>query len=165
MAERLTGDYRKYLDKNYLGAWDVPDDGDLILTIDHAERNEVQNERGKETKTVLYFKEDYKPMILNKVNPDSISKALGSTKLEDWEGKRIAIFSEKVNAFGGVKDALRVRPYPPKETDVFCEDCGQKIAVHGSYSVNKIVTMSRAKYGADLCWDCAMKRKEAGDEK
>lgn len=163
MAERLTGDYRKYLDKNYLGAWDVPDDGDLILTIDHAERNEVQNERGKETKTVLYFKEDYKPMILNKVNPDSISKALGSTKLEDWEGKRIAIFSEKVNAFGGVKDALRVRPYPPKETDVFCEDCGQKIAVHGSYSVNKIVTMSRAKYGADLCWDCAMKRKEAGD--
>ena len=165
MAERLTGDYRKYLDKNYLGAWDVPDDGDLILTIDHAERNEVQNERGKETKTVLYFKEDYKPMILNKVNPDSISKALGSTKLEDWEGKRIAIFSEKVNAFGGVKDALRVRPYPPKETDVFCEDCGQKIAVHGSYSVNKIVTMSRAKYGADLCWDCAMKRKVAGDEK
>ena len=163
MAERLTGDYRKYLDKNYLGAWDVPDDGDLILTIDHAERNEVQNERGKETKTVLYFKEDYKPMILNKVNPDSISKALGSTKLEDWEGKRIAIFSEKVNAFGGVKDALRVRPYPPKETDVFCEDCGQKIAVHGSYSVNKIVTMSRAKYGADLCWDCAMKRKEASD--
>lgn len=161
MAERLTGDYRKYLDKNYLGAWDVPDDGDLILTIDHAERNEVQNERGKETKTVLYFKEDYKPMILNKVNPDSISKALGSTKLEDWEGKRIAIFSEKVNAFGGVKDALRVRPYPPKETDVFCEECGQKIAVHGSYSVNKIVTMSRAKYGADLCWDCAMKRKEA----
>ena len=163
MAERLTGDYRKYLDKNYLGAWDVPDDGDLILTIDHAERNEVQNERGKETKTVLYFKEDYKPMILNKVNPDSISKALGSTKLEDWEGKRIAIFSEKVNAFGGVKDALRVRPYPPKETDVFCEDCGQKVAVHGSYSVNKIVTMSRAKYGADLCWDCAMKRKEASD--
>ena len=163
MAERLTGDYRKYLDKNYLGAWDVPDDGDLILTIDHAERNEVQNERGKETKTVLYFKEDYKPMILNKVNPDSISKALGSTKLEDWEGKRIAIFSEKVNAFGGVKDALRVRPYPPKETDVFCEDCGQKVTVHGSYSVNKIITMSRAKYGADLCWDCAMKRKEASD--
>ena len=119
MAERLTGDYRKYLNKNFLGAWDVPEDGDLILTIDHAERNEVQNERGKETKTVLYFKEDYKPMILNKVNPDSISKALGSTHIEDWEGKRIAIFSEKVNAFGGLKDALRVRPYPPKETRAY----------------------------------------------
>lgn len=161
MAERLTGDYRKYLDKNFLGAWDVPDDGDLILTIDHAERNEVQNERGKETKTVLYFVEDYKPMILNKVNPDSISKALGSTKIEDWEGKRIAIFSEKVNAFGGVKDALRVRPYAPKETRAFCDNCGQLIEAHGSYSVNKIVTMSKAKYGQCLCWDCAQARKAA----
>ena len=163
MAERLTGDYRKYLNKNFLGAWDVPEDGDLILTIDHAERNEVQNERGKETKTVLYFKEDYKPMILNKVNPDSISKALGSTHIEDWEGKRIAIFSEKVNAFGGVKDALRVRPYPPKETRAYCDNCGQLIEAHGSYSVNKIVTMSKAKYGQSLCWECAQAKKEAAD--
>ena len=161
MAERLTGDYRKYLNKNFLGAWDVPEDGDLILTIDHAERNEVQNERGKETKTVLYFKEDYKPMILNKVNPDSISKALGSTHIEDWEGKRIAIFSEKVNAFGGLKDALRVRPYPPKETRAYCDNCGQLIEAHGSYSVNKIVTMSKAKYGQSLCWECAQAKKEA----
>ena len=164
MAERLTGDYRKYLDKSFLGAWDVPEDGDLILTIDHAERNEVQNERGKETKTVLYFKEDYKPMILNKVNPDSISKALGSTHIEDWEGKRIAIFSEKVNAFGGVKDALRVRPYPPKETRAYCDNCGQLIEAHGSYSVNKIVTMSKAKYGQTLCWECAQAKKEAPNE-
>lgn len=164
MAERLTGDYRKYLDKSYLGAWDIPDDGDLILTIDRAVRDEVQNERGKEKKLILYFVEDYKPMIMNKVNPESISKALGSTKLEDWEGKRIAIYSEKVNAFGGVKDALRIRPYPPKETNVFCDNCGSKIEAHGSYSVNKIVTMSRAKYGQALCWECASARKEAASE-
>lgn len=163
MAERLTGDYRKYLDKNYLGSWDIPEDGDLILTIDHAERNEVQNERGKEIKTVLYFVEDYKPMILNKVNPENISKALGSTKIEDWEGKRIAINTEKVNAFGGVKDALRVRPYAPKETRAFCDNCGCEIEAHGSYSVNKIVTMSRAKYGQALCWECAQARKEAAE--
>lgn len=163
MAERLTGDYRKYLDKNYLGSWDIPEDGDFILTIDHAERNEVQNERGKEIKTVLYFVEDYKPMILNKVNPENISKALGSTKIEDWEGKRIAINTEKVNAFGGVKDALRVRPYAPKETRAFCDNCGSEIEPHGSYSVNKIVTMSRAKYGQALCWECAQARKEAAE--
>ena len=163
MAERLTGDYRKYLDKKYLGSWDVPDDGDLILTIDHAERNEVQNERGKEMKTVLYFVEDYKPMILNTVNPERISKALGSTHIEDWEGKRISIYTERVNAFGGVKDALRIRDYPPKETRAFCADCGQEIKTHGSFSVNKIVTMSKAKYGEALCWECAQARKEAGE--
>ena len=164
MAE-LNGDYRKFMDKNYLGSWDVPDGEDLIVTVDHAARDDVKNERGSEKKLTLHFVEDYKPMILNATNSKAISTAYGSTKVEDWAGKKIAIHTEKVTAFGGTTDALRIRPYPPKETDVLCEDCGQKIAVHGSYSVNKIVTMSRAKYGADLCWDCAMKRKEAGDEK
>ena len=163
MAERLTGDYRKYLDKNYLGAWDIPEDGDLILTIDHAERNEIQNERGKEKKSVLYFVEDYKPLILNKVNPESISKALGSAKFEDWEGKKIALYSEKVSAFGGTKDAVRIRPYPPKVTDVFCEDCGQLVTAHDGYSVNKIVTRSQALFGKNYCWDCSIKHKEAGE--
>lgn len=162
MAE-LKGDYRKFMDKNYLGSWDVPDGEDLIVTVDHAARDDVKNERGSEKKLTLHFVEDYKPMILNATNSKALSEAVGSTKVEDWSGKRVAIYTTKVTAFGGTTDALRIRPYPPKETDVFCEDCGQKIAVHGSYSVNKIVTMSRAKYGADLCWDCAMKRKEASD--
>lgn len=162
MAE-LKGDYRKFMDKNYLGSWDIPDGEDLIVTVDHAARDDVKNERGSEKKLTLHFVEDYKPMILNATNSKAISTAYGSTKVEDWAGKKIAIHTEKVTAFGGTTDALRIRPYPPKETDVFCEDCGQKVTVHGSYSVNKIVTMSRAKYGADLCWDCAMKRKEAGD--
>lgn len=164
MAE-LKGDYRKFMDKNYLGSWDVPDGEDLIVTVDHAARDDVKNERGSEKKLTLHFVEDYKPMILNATNSKAISEAVGSTKVEDWAGQRVSIFTQKVTAFGGTTDALRIRPYPPKETDVFCEDCGQKIAAHGSYSVNKIVTMSRAKYGADLCWDCAMKRKEASDEK
>ena len=102
-------------------------------------------------------------MILNKTNSDNISKAIGSKKVEDWEGKRIAIHTEKVPAFGGITDALRVRDYPPRETEVVCDGCGKKITAHGSYSVNKIVTMSKAKYGEALCWDCSVKRKEAED--
>ena len=35
MSEKLTGDFRKFMDKSFLGSWDVPDGGDLILTIDH----------------------------------------------------------------------------------------------------------------------------------
>jgi hypothetical protein len=165
MAEQLVGDYRKFVDKNYLGSWDVPDGEDLVLTIAKVTREEVKNERGAENKIILHFAEkDYKPMILNKrENPERISKALGTTRAEEWVGKRIAITTEKVSAFGGTTDALRVRPYPPKVTEVFCEDCGQAVTKHGDYSVNKIVTMSRAKYGTDLCWECALKRKEAAD--
>lgn len=160
MAE-LTGDYRKFMDKNYLGSWDVPDGEDLVLTIDKAARDDVKNERGSEKKLTLHFVEDYKPMILNATNSKAISEAVGSTKVEDWSGKRVAIYTTKVTAFGGTTDALRIRNYPPKETKAFCDNCGSLIEPHGSYSVNKIVTMSKAKYGQALCWDCASVRKEA----
>lgn len=164
MAE-LTGDYRKFMDKNYLGSWDVPDGEDLVLTIDRAARDDVKNERGSERKLTLHFVEDYKPMILNATNSKALSEAVGSTKVEDWSGKRVAIYTTKVTAFGGTTDALRIRNYPPRETKAFCDNCGCEIEAHGSYSVNKIVTMSKAKYGQALCWECAQARKEAADAK
>ena len=160
MAE-LKGDYRKFMDKNYLGAWDVPDDGDLILTIDRAARDDVKNERGTERKLTIHFVEDYKPMILNATNSKAITAAYGSPKVEDWAGKRIAIYTEKVTAFGGTTDALRIRPFPPKVTEIFCEDCGQIVTAHDGYSVNKIVTRSQALFGKNYCWDCSIKHKEA----
>ena len=160
MAE-LTGDYRKFMDKNYLGAWDVPDDGDLILTVDKAARDDVKNERGTERKLTLHFVEDYKPMILNATNSKAISEACGSTKVETWAGQRIAIYTQKVTAFGGTTDALRIRPYPPKETKAFCEDCGEEIQPIDGYTVNKIVLLNKSRYGKTLCVDCAKKYKEA----
>lgn len=165
MSSRLTGDFRKFMDKNFLGAWDVPDDGDLILTIDHAEQNDVKNERGSERKLTLHFRErDYKPMILNTTNAKAIAKAYGTHKVEMWEGKKVAIYTAKVTAFGGTTDALRIREYQPKDDTAFCEECGQEIKRHGDYSVNKIVTMTEAKYGRKLCWDCAKKAKESENE-
>lgn len=164
MAEKLTGDYRKFMDKNYLGSWDVPDDEDLVLTIDHAARDDVKNERGSERKLTIHFVEDKKPMILNATNSKAISEAHGSSKVEDWEGKKVAIYKTKVTAFGGTTDALRIRTYPPKETAVECASCGKKITAHGGYSVNKIAMKTKAAYGEALCYDCAEKRKEGADE-
>ena len=161
MSGKLTGDYRKYMDKNFLGSWDIPDGEDLILTIADVEQNEVKNERGSERKLTIHFAEDYKPLIMNATNCDRITKAYGSPKVEDWVGKRIALTTEKVPAFGSVKDAVRIRPYPPRETEAFCDECGQKIQRHGDYSVNKIVQLSKAKYKKCLCWDCSIKAKEA----
>ena len=122
MSERLTGDFRKFMDKSFLGSWDVPDSGDLILTIDHVERNDVQNEKGKEKKLTIHFKEkDYKPMIVNTTNAQAISKAYGSTKVEDWENKKISIYKATISAFGQTQECLRVRDYPPKSDEFYCE--------------------------------------------
>ena len=161
MSSRLTGDFRKFMDKNYLGSWDVPDGEDLVLTIDHAEQNDVKNERGSERKLTLHFAErGYKPMILNTTNAKRIGEVCGSNKVEKWEGVRVAIYTEKVTAFGGTTDALRIRPYPPRETEAKCEQCGKMITRHEDYSVNKIIQFSQSQFGKKLCWDCAMKARE-----
>ena len=161
----LSGDYRKFMDKNYLGSWDVPESEDLILTIDQAHQDDVKNERGSERKLTIHFVEDYKPMILNATNSKAISAAFGSSKVEDWAGKKIAIYTTKVTAFGGTTDALRIRDYPPKVTEAVCEECGQVIkpVKHDGkeYTVNKIVQLSKGKYGKPMCWECCTAAKEA----
>lgn len=165
MSEQLKGSWKKYVDKNYLGSWDVPKDGDLILTIAKVTKDEIQNERGSDSKMILHFEEsEYKPMILNKKeNPTRIEKALGTDDVEEWVGKKIAITTEKVNSFGETTDALRVRPYPPRVETAKCAACGKEITAHDKYSVNKIVELTKAKYGTALCWDCGQKRKEAAE--
>lgn len=161
MSKELTGDYRKFMDKNYLGSWDVPEGEDLVLTIDHAEQNEVQNKQGKDNKLVIHFEEDYKPMILNKTNSDSISKVCGSKRVERWKGQPISIYVANVSAFGGTADALRIRDYAPMIEKAVCAFCGKEIKPADGFSVNQIVIRSRELYNEDLCMDCARKRKEA----
>ena len=56
MSDRLKGDFRKFMDKSFLGSWDVPESGDLVLTIDYVARDEVQNDRGKEKKMAIHFR-------------------------------------------------------------------------------------------------------------
>ena len=163
----LSGDYRKFMDKIYLGSWDVPEGEDLILTIDQAHQDDVKNERGSEKKLTIHFVEDYKPMILNATNSKAITQAYGSSKVEDWAGKKVAIYTTKVTAFGGTTDALRIRDYPPQVTEAVCEQCGQVIkpVKHDGkeYTVNKIVQLSKGKYGKPMCWDCCMEAKEAAE--
>lgn len=156
MAEKLKGDFRKFMDKSFLGAWDVPDGSDLVLTIDHVSRDDVQNEKGHEKKMALHFKErDYKPMICNTTNAKAISKAYGSTKVEDWENKKIGIYKATISAFGQTTECLRVREYPPKSDEIYCEECGELITDHDKYKAKAIANNALTKFGKYMCWDCA----------
>ena len=166
MSERLTGDYRKYSDKKYLYHWDLPEGEDLVVTIDRIEQETLENKKKNTTekKLVLYFEEKgVKPLALNKKeNPSRISKALGSNKIENWVGKKIALYiGEETRSEDGL--AVRVRPTAPIVAEAICKRCGKPIERHDNYSVNKIVKLTEAQFGERLCWDCAMKRKEGGD--
>lgn len=164
MSEKLTGDFRKFMDKNFLGSWDLNETGDTVLTIDHVERNEVKNDRGTEKKMTIHFMErDYKPMICNTTNAKAISHAVGSTKVEDWEKKKIALFRATITAFGQTTECIRVRDYAPKQDELFCEVCGELITDHDAdgktYKAKAIANNAFTKFGKYMCWDCAAAAK------
>lgn len=161
-------DYRSLMDKPYLGAWDIPESGELILTIRDAKTEKVMNESHKEDeKLLLYFSDAKKPMICNVTNAKAISKVAGSTYIEDWRGVKIILYSTEVSAFGETRDALRVRPYAPKLTDadLKCAKCGKTITAHGKFTAKAIAESSKGKYGKTLCWECAEAAKKEADTK
>lgn len=165
MSKGLTGDFRKYMDKSFLGSWDIPEAGDLVLTVDYVDRDEVQNDRGKEKKLTIHFKENgYKPMICNTTNAKAISKAYGSTKVEDWVNKKIAIYKATISAFGQTQECLRVREYPPKTDEIYCEECGELITDHDGHKAKAIANNALTKFGRYLCYDCAVKAKKEQEE-
>ena len=160
MSEKLTGDFRKFMDKSFLGAWDLNEGKDTVLTIDHVERNEVKNDRGTEKKMVIHFVEQgYKPMICNVTNAKAISKAHGSPKVEDWEKKKIALFKATISAFGDTTECIRVRDYAPKTDEIYCEVCGELITdvtVDGkTHKAKVIANRALSKFGKYMCYDCA----------
>lgn len=163
MRRELEGDPLKIL-KPYLGHWDVPDEGDLVLTIDKIYEDEVKNQHGTEVKPIIYFMEpDAKPMILNKTNRDSITKLHGRrTKSNNWHGKKIALYAaqESKSADGF---ALRIRPYLPKSNEIICEECGSVITdqvIDGvKRSAKAIAANGITRFNKELCWDCYQRAK------
>lgn len=158
---KALADTSQYLGKQHFG----PDEKKDVTIKDFDEQIiEDHKRRTKELKAILYFEEpDVRPWIAIKTNRKAIAELLGTPYMEDWIGHKITLWVDPSvqNTFdpqnpGGV----RVWPKLP-ETSVICENCGIVIEPHGNYSANKIVTMSRAKYGQALCWDCAKVRKEA----
>ncbi len=172
--------WRKILTTDYLGGTDL-DDGkgghkEIALTIEKAVREKVKDQSGKEeTCLVLHFKEKAKPMILNVTNSRTIAKLYKSDYIEDWAGKQIQIGTERIYAFGTEHDALRIRPFPPKQkqqtpppvpagTD--CSRCGQIITGKGKATAKDVVERSIEEFGEPVCLNCwEQSNKEVeGDE-
>jgi hypothetical protein len=107
--------WKKLVNPNYLGSYSLNPGQELILTIKSVVREMVIGDKGKKQEcTVVYFQENVKPMILNRLNSKVITKIYGTPYIEDWAGKKIQIFSDLIEAFGEMVEALRIRPFEPK---------------------------------------------------
>jgi len=113
--------WKKLRNPDYLGAYALQPNEELVLTIKKAGVETILGVEGKkEDELVIYFNEDYKPMIVNATNAKTIAKVHKTPYVEEWIGKKIQIYARRIRAFGEDMDALRVRDFIPqtKEVDV-----------------------------------------------
>lgn len=104
---------------NYMKAEDIKERGDVNVTIEKV--SIVAMEDGKK-KAVLHFKNTDKCLPLNVTNANMMEELLGSDDTDDWEGKRICLYTCKVDFQGKRVLAIRIkeaatqrasRPVPP----------------------------------------------------
>lgn len=155
-------------DSEYLGEADFTEGEEKVGTISRVAAGvKIKSAEGTSEKSVVYFAENIKPLILNVSRAKAITKVAKSRFVEDWPGTAIQLYVEdNVKAFGDVVSAVRVRPRPPvkRNTTEKCADCGNVIQGAMGKSAEYIVAYTRKQFdGTCLCFDCAMKRKEVKD--
>lgn len=145
---------------DYLASWDL--DGlpnrEAVLTIDRIVDEVVSSSGSEENCTVMYFSEG-KPMILNLTNKKILCNLFQTRDPEEMKGKSIIVGGEPVRAFGGIIDALRIRPQLLEEPgqELRCEDCGEALRPVGRMTRMQLAAYTRRKYGRCLCAACAAK--------
>jgi hypothetical protein len=96
---------------DYLKHQDLPDGDDTIVTIINFKEEEIG--QTKDVKWVLYFKEFDQGLALNATNGQSICESLESDEMNDWKGRKIALYVKHDVEFQGKRvSAIRVRPEP-----------------------------------------------------
>lgn len=86
----------------------------VTLTIAKLVIEELGHGKDAERKPVLYFQKATKGLILNATNAKTIA-ALYGDESDDWTGKSIAIYPDRVRAFGKMHDVIRVREEIPAQ--------------------------------------------------
>lgn len=174
---QLTGDERlgQMRDSEYLGAEDIDDGVEPVLTISGLWNGTVTLQRGKENKDVLSFREErvpgiiqVRPLIINSTNRKTLRKLYGDAKASTLVGKQIQLYIDhnvRDPQDGGITDGIRIRPFKPRvqkqEPIPPCTDCGNPIEPAMGKDARWLAAYTTKNYGVPLCAGCAQKRKEA----
>jgi len=164
-------------DSEYLGADDIDQKIEPVLTIKNLYRGKVTLSRGKEVKNVLTFVEEnvpgiaeVRPLIVNSTNRQTLKKLYGQVTANALEGKTIQLYIEhgvRNPSNGELTDGIRIRDKKPSgegakpKAAVKCAECGKEITGSGNFTAEQIAAGSKQKYGKPLCMVCAQGRKAA----
>ena len=164
-------------DSEYLGADDIDQKIEPVLTIKNLYRGKVTLSRGKEVKNVLTFVEEnvpgiaeVRPLIVNSTNRQTLKKLYGQVTANALEGKKIQLYIEhgvRNPSNGELTDGIRIRDKKPSAATAKpavtpkCADCGKEIVGVTGFTAEQIVAASKKKYGRSLCVECGQKAKAA----
>jgi len=111
--------------KNYLGHWDLPESGELNVTIESAQWEVVKDPVSgrSESKRVVRFKEPIKPFICNQTNANSIVISSGIKFMEDSQGVTICLFVDTIDDRRTKEkvDCIRVKTINPYTLEVLID--------------------------------------------
>ena len=111
--------------KNYLGHWDLPESGELNVTIESAQWEVVKDPVSgrSESKRVVRFKEPIKPFICNQTNANSIVRSSGIKFMEDSQGVTICLFVDTIDDRRTKEkvDCIRVKTINPYTLEVLID--------------------------------------------
>lgn len=101
--------WKKLHNPDYLGSYSLDPGKDLTVEIVSVSKQIVKGSDGKEDECIVAVLKGQKPMILNTTNCKTISSVFETPYIEEWKGKSITLYTQKIKAFGELVDALRVR--------------------------------------------------------
>lgn len=102
--------YAQLKNSDYIGAWDLPEDGSAVkVTIEILELENVYNmgSRKKEWVNVIKMKGRKKAFIVNKTNLASIASWHGNNP-KGWAGKEIDLIRTTTSLKGDTVECIRV---------------------------------------------------------
>jgi hypothetical protein len=101
-----------YDESRYFKAADLA--AEKKLRIKNVTEEQIGMDKDKEQKLVVWFTNDKRGLILNRVNNRTIRGAFGDA-VDGWTGKIIIVFPTQADFRGKMGPALRVRIPPPKQ--------------------------------------------------
>lgn len=108
-------DYRTFFDKDYIGAWSLPDGKDVTVTITRVTGGQLTGVGGRKTrKPVIYMAGTEKGLALNATNSKTIASLYGN-HVEEWVGKRVTLFKTTTSFGSETMECVRIRPKVPPE--------------------------------------------------
>ena len=175
----LRGDEKFERDSEYMGADDIDNGVEPVLTIKNLYRGKVTLQRGPEVKNVLTFVEEsvpgiseVRPLIVNSTNRQALKKMYGQVTANALEGKQIQLYIEhgvRNPAKNELVDGIRIRDRKPSTAGKAaaapkCSVCGKEITGISGISAADVAKKTKEKYGKQMCSECAAKKKAEMEE-